>query len=65
MLIDPHRGNADSLEPDLLDEYGDPCSEAIVESALNHAKDSKTTISSSSESRARPPKCFPPPPKYQ
>jgi (E)-4-hydroxy-3-methylbut-2-enyl-diphosphate synthase len=30
--------NAGSLEIDLLDRYGEPCPEAMVESALNHAK---------------------------
>ena len=30
--------NAGSLEPDLLEKYGEPCPEAMVESALNHAK---------------------------
>jgi (E)-4-hydroxy-3-methylbut-2-enyl-diphosphate synthase len=30
--------NAGSLERDLLERYGEPCSEAMVESALNHAK---------------------------
>ncbi|MGH6829174.1 MAG: flavodoxin-dependent (E)-4-hydroxy-3-methylbut-2-enyl-diphosphate synthase [Rhizomicrobium sp.] len=30
--------NAGSLEPDLLERYGEPCPEAMVESALNHAK---------------------------
>src|SRR5271155_952055 len=30
--------NAGSLERDLLDRYGEPCPEAMVESALNHAK---------------------------
>ena len=30
--------NAGSLERDLLDKYGEPCPEALVESALNHAK---------------------------
>jgi (E)-4-hydroxy-3-methylbut-2-enyl-diphosphate synthase len=30
--------NAGSLERELLDKYGEPCPEAMVESALNHAK---------------------------
>ncbi len=30
--------NAGSLERDLLERYGEPCPEAMVESALNHAK---------------------------
>ena len=30
--------NAGSLEPDLLEKYGEPCPEAMVECALNHAK---------------------------
>ncbi|KAF0117919.1 MAG: (E)-4-hydroxy-3-methylbut-2-enyl-diphosphate synthase [Hyphomonadaceae bacterium] len=30
--------NAGSLEPDLLEKYGEPCPEAMVESALSHAK---------------------------
>lgn len=30
--------NAGSLEQDLLEKYGEPCPEAMVESALNHAK---------------------------
>ncbi len=30
--------NAGSLEKDLLDKYGEPCPEAMVESALNHAR---------------------------
>jgi (E)-4-hydroxy-3-methylbut-2-enyl-diphosphate synthase len=30
--------NAGSLERDLLEKYGEPCPEAMVESALNHAK---------------------------
>lgn len=30
--------NAGSLEPDLLEKYGEPCPDAMVESALNHAK---------------------------
>ncbi|BCW87941.1 4-hydroxy-3-methylbut-2-en-1-yl diphosphate synthase (flavodoxin) [Alphaproteobacteria bacterium SO-S41] len=30
--------NAGSLEPELLEKYGEPCPEAMVESALNHAK---------------------------
>jgi (E)-4-hydroxy-3-methylbut-2-enyl-diphosphate synthase len=30
--------NAGSLEADLLEKYGEPCPEAMVESALNHAK---------------------------
>ncbi len=29
--------NAGSLEPDLLEKYGEPCPEAMVESALTHA----------------------------
>ena len=29
--------NAGSLEKDLLEKYGEPCPEAMVESALNHA----------------------------
>src|ERR1700682_3509939 len=32
------RVNAGSLARDLLDRYGEPCPEAMVESALNHAK---------------------------
>jgi (E)-4-hydroxy-3-methylbut-2-enyl-diphosphate synthase len=30
--------NAGSLEPELLERYGEPCPEAMVESALNHAR---------------------------
>ena len=30
--------NAGSLERELLDKYGEPCPEALVESALNHAR---------------------------
>jgi (E)-4-hydroxy-3-methylbut-2-enyl-diphosphate synthase len=30
--------NAGSLEKDLLEKYGEPCPEALVESALNHAR---------------------------
>ena len=30
--------NAGSLERDLLDKYGEPCPEALVESALNHIR---------------------------
>lgn len=30
--------NAGSLEPELLEKYGEPCPEAMVESALNHAR---------------------------
>jgi len=30
--------NAGSLEKELLDRYGEPCPEAMVESALNHAR---------------------------
>src|SRR5476651_952894 len=30
--------NAGSLEPDLLEKYGEPCPEAMVESALDHAR---------------------------
>jgi (E)-4-hydroxy-3-methylbut-2-enyl-diphosphate synthase len=30
--------NAGSLEQELLEKYGEPCPEAMVESALNHAK---------------------------
>jgi len=30
--------NAGSLEKELLEKYGEPCPEALVESALNHAK---------------------------
>ena len=30
--------NAGSLERDLLDKYGEPCPEALVESALDHAR---------------------------
>lgn len=30
--------NAGSLEKDLLEKYGEPCPDAMVESALNHAK---------------------------
>src|SRR6202521_2269491 len=31
-------GNAGSLEKELLEKYGEPCPEAMVESALNHAR---------------------------
>src|ERR1700749_4402492 len=31
-------GNAGSLEKELLERYGEPCPEAMVESALTHAK---------------------------
>ena len=30
--------NAGSLERDLLEKYGEPCPEAMVESALSHAR---------------------------
>lgn len=30
--------NAGSLEPDLLEKYGEPCPDAMVESGLNHAR---------------------------
>ena len=30
--------NAGSLERDLLERYGEPCREAMVESTLNHAR---------------------------
>ena len=30
--------NAGSLEPHLLEQYGEPCPEAMVESALDHAR---------------------------
>src|ERR1700751_3544438 len=30
--------NADSLEKDLLEKYGEPCPDALVESALDHIK---------------------------
>ena len=30
--------NAGSLEQDLLEKYGEPCPDAMIESALNHAK---------------------------
>src|SRR5690606_29993430 len=30
--------NAGSLERDLLEKYGEPCPEAMIESALNHAR---------------------------
>ena len=30
--------NAGSLEKELLERYGEPCPEAMVESALNHAR---------------------------
>ena len=30
--------NAGSLERELLEKYGEPCPEAMVESALNHVK---------------------------
>ncbi len=30
--------NAGSLEKDLLEKYGEPCPEALVESALDHIK---------------------------
>ena len=30
--------NAGSLEKELLEKYGEPCPEAMVESALNHVK---------------------------
>src|SRR6202044_3046277 len=30
--------NAGSLEPELLEKYGEPCPEAMVESALNHIR---------------------------
>jgi len=33
----PHRRSG-SLERDLLERYGEPCPEAMVESALSHAK---------------------------
>src|SRR5207248_9531398 len=40
--------NAGSLEKDLLEKYGEPCPEAMVESALTHAKDRKSTRLNSS-----------------
>ncbi|MDP1205872.1 flavodoxin-dependent (E)-4-hydroxy-3-methylbut-2-enyl-diphosphate synthase, partial [Klebsiella pneumoniae] len=30
--------NAGSLEKELLEKYGEPCPDAMVESALNHAR---------------------------
>lgn len=30
--------NAGSLEPELLEKYGEPCPEAMIESALNHVR---------------------------
>jgi (E)-4-hydroxy-3-methylbut-2-enyl-diphosphate synthase len=37
-LRDPHRGQCRSLERDLLEKYGEPCPEALVESALDHIR---------------------------
>jgi (E)-4-hydroxy-3-methylbut-2-enyl-diphosphate synthase len=42
--------NAGSLERELLERYGEPCPEAMVESALCHARISRTTTSTSSRS---------------
>ena len=42
--------NAGSLERDLLERYGEPCPEAMVESALDHAASCRTTTSTSSRS---------------
>jgi (E)-4-hydroxy-3-methylbut-2-enyl-diphosphate synthase len=43
--------NAGSLEKHLLEKYGEPCPEAMVESALDHIKLScRTTTSTSSRS---------------
>ena len=42
--------NAGSLEKDLLEKYGEPCPEAMVESALDHARILRTTTSTSSRS---------------
>src|SRR5262249_35503224 len=36
--VTPVGVHAGSLEKDLLERYGEPCPEAMVESALNHAK---------------------------
>jgi 4-hydroxy-3-methylbut-2-en-1-yl diphosphate synthase IspG/GcpE len=37
-LRHPHRRERRSLEKDLLEKYGEPCPEALVESALDHIK---------------------------
>jgi (E)-4-hydroxy-3-methylbut-2-enyl-diphosphate synthase len=37
-LRDPHRRQCRQLEKDLLEKYGEPCPEALVESALDHIK---------------------------
>ncbi len=42
--------NAGSLERHLLEKYGEPSPDAMVESALEHAASSRTTISTSSRS---------------
>jgi (E)-4-hydroxy-3-methylbut-2-enyl-diphosphate synthase len=43
--------NAGSLEKDLLEKYGEPCPEALVESALDHIKLLRTTISTTTRWR--------------
>ncbi len=42
--------NAGSLETELLERYGEPCPEAMIESALELAKFSRITTSSISRS---------------
>ena len=42
--------NAGSLERDLLEKYGEPCPDAMVESALNHARILQDPTSTSSRS---------------
>jgi (E)-4-hydroxy-3-methylbut-2-enyl-diphosphate synthase len=42
--------NAGSLEKHLLEKYGEPCPEALVESALEHIKLCRTRISTNSRS---------------
>ena len=36
--------NAGSLEKDLLEKYGEPCPEALVESALDHIQHARRTM---------------------
>jgi (E)-4-hydroxy-3-methylbut-2-enyl-diphosphate synthase len=42
--------NAGSLEKHLLEKYGEPCPEAMVESGLEHSASCRTTTSTSSRS---------------
>ncbi len=47
--------NAGSLERELLERYGEPCPEAMVESALSTPGCCRTTTSTSSRSASKPP----------